>query len=244
MFDWAESNLMQEVLVNRYKFMVIDEKTGLPSERIFHEGQVLQMLKLVIQDPSELSKQLNVKKVFKISLQTLAELMSVLGQQANFPSMLNKYQDMSVENTVRLLVRCRQCILTRRLVFQTLRHIVKFQKTAARIKFEIDLYLQESEDGGKADTDTHQSQLFSRLKQRSEVLLPMLARSTLANIETLRTKHKLFENMQAVTHKGNQVSNVMCYKKVDAEKLVKKEYKFVMKITKAIGIQMVALKEE
>lgn len=58
------------------------------------------------------------------------------------------------------------------------------------------------------------------------------------NVEILRTKHKLFENMQGVTHKGNYVKNVMCYKKVDAEKLVHKEYESMMQITKAVGIQI------
>jgi hypothetical protein len=42
--------------------------------------------------------------------------------------------------------------------------------------------------------------------------------------------------MQGVTHKGNYVKNVMCFKKVDAEKLVHKEYESMMQITKAVGI--------
>lgn len=141
MFDWAESNLMQDVIVNKYKFSVIDEASGQQSERFFNESQILQLLKQVIQDPADLGKKIDIKRTFKVSLQTLAELMGVLGQQQGFPQVLEKYQDITVENTIRLLVKCRQLILTRRLVFQTLRHILKFQKTVARIRFEIDLYL-------------------------------------------------------------------------------------------------------
>ena len=81
MFDWAESNLMQDVIVNKYKFSVIDESTEQQSERFFSESQVLQLLKQVIQDPTELGKKIDVKKTFKVALQTLAELMGVLGQQ-------------------------------------------------------------------------------------------------------------------------------------------------------------------
>jgi hypothetical protein len=61
MFDWAESALMQDVIVNKFKFSVIDEQTGEASERFFDETQILQILKKIIQDPAELSKKLDVK---------------------------------------------------------------------------------------------------------------------------------------------------------------------------------------
>lgn len=68
-------------------------------------------------------------------------------------------------------------------------------------------------------------------------------KSILENIEILRTKHRLFENVQGVTHRGNYIKNVMCYKKVDAEKLVDKEYQSMIQITKAVGIQIGPLRE-
>ena len=37
MFDWAESALMQDVIVNKFKFLVIDEQTGEASDRFFDE---------------------------------------------------------------------------------------------------------------------------------------------------------------------------------------------------------------
>ena len=104
MFDWAESPLMHDVHVNQYKFVVIEETTGKQSERFLSESQILHMLKLVLQDPVELVASMNVKKTFKITLQTLAELMGILGQQQGFPSVLEKYQKISAENTIKLLI--------------------------------------------------------------------------------------------------------------------------------------------
>lgn len=48
MFDWADSTLMQDVIVNKYKFTVIDDQTGKQSERFFDETQILQILKKII----------------------------------------------------------------------------------------------------------------------------------------------------------------------------------------------------
>jgi hypothetical protein len=56
MFDWADSALMQEVLQSRTKFAIYDPRTGLPTERILTEDQVLQILKLVLQDPTQLEE--------------------------------------------------------------------------------------------------------------------------------------------------------------------------------------------
>jgi hypothetical protein len=44
--------------------------------------------------------------------------------------------------------------------------------------------------------------------------------------------------MAALTHKGNRVSNVMNFRKVDAEKYIKKEYQSICKLVKALDIQM------
>jgi hypothetical protein len=48
--------------------------------------------------------------------------------------------------------------------------------------------------------------------------------------------------MAAVTHKGNRVSNVMNFKKVDAEKYIKKEYQTVCRLVKALDVQMKIVK--
>ena len=80
MFDWAESPLMNDVHVNQYKFVVIEETTGKQSERFLSENQILLMLKQVMQDPADLGTTINIKKTFKVALQTLAELMGILGQ--------------------------------------------------------------------------------------------------------------------------------------------------------------------
>ena len=82
------------------------------------------------------------------------------------------------------------------------------------------------------------------MKHRAQEVLPQEANSILSNIDILRMKHKLFENMHGVTHKGNYVKNVMCYKKVDAEKLVHKEFESMMQITKAVGIQIGPLNKD
>ena len=86
----------------QYKFVVIDGKTGTPSSRLFTETQVLHLLKRLMPDPHAAVVSVNVKKIFKVALQTLAELMCVLGQQAAFPMLLANYREVSLNNSKNL----------------------------------------------------------------------------------------------------------------------------------------------
>jgi len=149
----------------QYKFVVIDGKTGAPSSRLFTETQVLHLLKKLMPDPQAAVVSVSMKKIFKVALQTLAELMCVLGQQAAFPMLLANYREMTMENTVKLLVRCRQAILTRRLAYQTLKLLMRFEKLYERIKADVELSLQESQDGA---VEGYETDTYLRIKKRAE----------------------------------------------------------------------------
>lgn len=63
----------------------------------------------------------------KKALDTLRILMQYLNQNVLYNMVVKKYEDVTIENTVKLLVRCKQLILSRQLAFQTLKNIVKFE---------------------------------------------------------------------------------------------------------------------
>ena len=64
--------------------------------------------------------------------------------------------------------------------------------------------------------------------------LTTLAYRIVENINLMRDKYFLFQNMAAKTHKGHQVFHVMNYKKFDGQKFVKKEMEKLLKMIKNI----------
>jgi len=47
---------------------------------------------------------------------------------------LQKYQEITIENTVKLLVRCKQLVLSRRVAYDTLQKIVEFERDAYQLR--------------------------------------------------------------------------------------------------------------
>lgn len=60
--------------------------------------------------------------------------------------------------------------------------------------------------------------------------LPKLVQEVVGNIVELRDQYKLFSKMGATTSKGNQVLNVMAYKRRDAMRYILREYEGVKKL--------------
>lgn len=53
-----------------------------------------------------------------------------MNQQILFQMIAKKYSDVNLDNTVKLLVRCKQLLVSRKLAFATLRGIMEFEKTS------------------------------------------------------------------------------------------------------------------
>lgn len=62
---------------------------------VYNENQIIQLLDIVLKDENKLLKYNRYRKVYKISFQTLAELMSNLGIQSQFWNVFEKYKQVS-----------------------------------------------------------------------------------------------------------------------------------------------------
>ena len=64
--------------------------------------------------------------------------------------------------------------------------------------------------------------------------LPITANEVIDDIATLRDHYRLFNTMVAITSKGNQVYNLMAYRRRDAMKYVIKEYEAIKRLTQVV----------
>ena len=59
--------------------------------------------------------------VFQTALDTLQELMTCMNQNILFQMIAKKYTEINLDNTVKLLVRCKQVLMSRQLAYHTLK---------------------------------------------------------------------------------------------------------------------------
>ena len=55
-----------------------------------------------------------------------------------------KYTEVNLDNTVKLLVRCKQVLMSRQLAYKTLSQIHKFEEDIYKIKSIVDKFLESS----------------------------------------------------------------------------------------------------
>lgn len=156
----------------------------------------------------------NLQVVFKKSFQTVAELMNVLNQKQLFEMIAKKYNKVNLENTAKLLVRCKSLLSARQLVYKTLKSLLIFEKSVKTIRQNVNKYLDSSQPTAE-DLDKLKSQITK---------LPTISNAIIDNIVVLRDHYRLFNTMVAITSKGNQVANLMAYRRRDAMRYVIKEY--------------------
>lgn len=61
-----------------------------------------------------------LNSTYKKSLDTLRVLMGYMNQHVLFNMVVQKYQEVTIENTVKMLVRCKQLVQSRALAYRTL----------------------------------------------------------------------------------------------------------------------------
>ena len=64
-----------------------------------------------------------MKTVYSKSFETLQELMSQMNQTILFNIIAEKYSEVNLDNTVKLLVRCKQMLSARKIAFNALKGI-------------------------------------------------------------------------------------------------------------------------
>jgi hypothetical protein len=55
-----------------------------------------------------------------------------------------KYTEVNLDNTVKLLVRCKQVLMSRQLAYRTLAQILNFENDIQTIKTTVDKFLESS----------------------------------------------------------------------------------------------------
>ena len=119
-FDWAQSRLMEDVLNKRDKFEGNDD--------IYSEAEVLELIEEVKLNQKTLRGPDKMRSVYQKAFETLQELMLQMNQHILFQMIAKKYNEVNLDNTVKLLVRCKQLLASRQLVFKTLEGIMEFEK--------------------------------------------------------------------------------------------------------------------
>lgn len=209
LYDWYQSSILQDVLDKREKFVSRDEG-HYDEDEILH---LIEQVKKSHMQSAEFQKG-NLQVVFKKSFQTVAELMNVLNQKQLFEMIAKKYNKVNLENTAKLLVRCKSLLSARQLVYKTLKSLLIFEKSVKTIRQNVNKYLDSSQPTAE-DLDKLKSQITK---------LPTISNAIIDNIVVLRDHYRLFNTMVAITSKGNQVANLMAYRRRDAMRYVIKEY--------------------
>ena len=130
LFDWAKSQVMEDVHENRKMFELLDDE-GKQIEQIYNETQVFQTIEEIRKFTSGKAEtsleQQKLRVIFKRSFQTLSELMKILNMHGMMNLIARNYTKVNVENTAKLLVRCKQLLQARTIMYDTLKGIEQFE---------------------------------------------------------------------------------------------------------------------
>ena len=110
------------------------------------------------------------------------------------------------------------------MVYKTLKGLVMFEKSTKQIRQDIDKHLDCNQTDNE-EVCTIQSQIGK---------LPILSNQIIDDIATLRDHYRLFNAMVAITSKGNQVYNLMAYRRRDAMRYVIKEYEGIKRLAQVV----------
>ena len=222
---------MDDVLSNRPKFGRSEEAdVGVESSAkgLFDEDEVYQLIGQIKSSQKTLRGSEKLQTIFHKALDTLQELMMCMNQTILFAMIAKKYTEVTMDNTVKLLVRCKQLLQSRSLAYKTLNGIHTFENATSKIRRDVDNFLESSP----------REELIQEITKEAMEDLPKLVQETLGNIVELRDQYKLFSKMGATTSKGNQVLNVMAYKRRDAMRYLLREYEAIKRLVQVVDVHM------
>ena len=103
-------------------------------QRLFFPLEVDYVIEMVKQSCSEFQKSDMVKPFFVKAKTTLTKIMTELGQTEILALMLDKYRELNLKNTLKLLYRCKLEFLTRNLMVGIFSEIMKYETHASMLK--------------------------------------------------------------------------------------------------------------
>ena len=82
---------------------------------------------------------------------TLAALYTEQGQDSHFNRLMHKYKEITIENTMKLLIRCKLQFNCRSLLFELLKDCIGYELTAVQFKDLVQGYHRHKVDQGDID---------------------------------------------------------------------------------------------
>lgn len=125
---------MEDVLNKRPEFAGTDV--------FYSESEIYELIENVKASQRILRGPDKMRSVYQKAFDTLQELMLQMNQQILFQMIAKKYSEVNLDNTVKLLVRCKQLLVSRKLAYATLQGIMEFEKSAKRIRQDVDAVLE------------------------------------------------------------------------------------------------------
>ena len=100
-FDWAHSMLMDDVHHSRVKFGSANRTDIFTEDEVFNLIEEIKVSQKSMRDPQRL------QEVYSKALETLQELMGAMNQSMLFQMIAKKHLELTLDNTIKLLVRCK-----------------------------------------------------------------------------------------------------------------------------------------
>ena len=112
-------------------------------------------------------------------------------------------------------------------VYDTLECLIRFELLTKHIRDMVDKFL---------DNFASNKDLRIKIQKQTVGNLVKITEHIISNVETLRDKYRLFSKVKAISTKGNEVTNVMAYKRRDVLKYVGKEYNSIKRLVQVADI--------
>lgn len=71
-----------------------------------------------------------------------------MNQSILFSMIAQKYSEVNLDNTVKLLVRCKQLLVSRKIAYGTLKGIMDFENNTKKLKDDVNYFLEHSPKDG------------------------------------------------------------------------------------------------
>lgn len=130
--DWARTEIFQKILKNQYNFNSQSDMTVYTEAELDY---IIMMLNTKMKDfkLSDMTKPFHTKGMY-----TLERLLDEQGLSGAFYSSLYaKYKEVTVENTIKILIRCKMLFASRVMIIHTLNQLISYEVLSVDFKQHI-----------------------------------------------------------------------------------------------------------
>ena len=120
----------------------------------------------------------------------------------------------------------------RLVAYDVLAGLEKFEREAGDVRKWIEEYL-----------DSEDPRVRQKIDSMAREDIFDIVSKILEGVARLRGEYRLFTKVAASTSKGNQVTNVMAYKRRDAIKHITREYEAMRRLVRVVDVEMPILQQ-